>query len=431
MRMPRDGRVIRTRSLPVVVALVAAWAASVPTSAQVSFESTVAELKSPDPGRRLKAVRLLKATAYPEAAVPLAPLTLDQFDEIQLEAIDAEVNIFLADKITPKRRVGLLVEVRSRIEAEPTFAAGPSALAATRVPAAVVTALASASRDPNARVAVEALYAFGSLAGEVPASERAAVLSQSGPVLAATIGAIDPMLRLAAVRVIGRVFSRRAADPPIDESVGDAVIMALNDREQTIQQTAMWALGAMRYPRAVQGLHELFRYHERGPLAEGVLDALAHIAHPSSLPLFVSNMSSKNAALRAIAIEGLARSGDATRADKVRALASTEKNDSVLLATHFANVRLSNGPLDAIVESLMRNRLHEQASQHLLELAAGRVPALARHLQDPDQRVRRELVDILGLSGDPAAVPVVEPLTKDRDEGVVQAATRALARLRG
>ena len=48
-------------------------------SAQVSFESTVAELSSPDPGKRLKAVQMLKAAAYPEAALPLAPLVLDAF----------------------------------------------------------------------------------------------------------------------------------------------------------------------------------------------------------------------------------------------------------------------------------------------------------------------------------------------------------------
>ena len=426
-------RILSALGVMVLLADVVALpgGASAGSSAQVSFESTIAELSSPDPGKRLKAVQLLKAAAYPEAAVPLAALTIDAFDEIQLEAIDAELNIFLADKVTPRRRVGLLIEVRNRIEAEPTFSAGPSAMGADRVPPAVLTALATASRDPNARVAVEALYAFGSLAGEVKASDRTAMLSQSGPVLAASIGAIDPMLRLGAIRVIGRVFGRRPGDPPVEESVGDAVIMALNDREPTIQQTAMWALGAMKYDRAVQGLHELFRYHERGQMAEAAFDALARIGHASSLPLFVAHVSSRNAVLRTIAVEGLARTGDRARAESIQTLAAGEKNDGVLLATHFANVRLSDGPLDAIVEALARNRLREQAWQYLFELAAGRATAFARRLQDPDERIRRELVDILGLSGDPAAAPLLEPLAKDRDEDVAQAAIRAIARLRG
>jgi HEAT repeat protein len=398
--------------------------------AQLTFEKTVADLSSPDPGTRLHAVQLLKGAAYPESAVPLAQVILDPYDETQLEAIGAELNIFLSDKVTPRRRVGLLVEVRGRIEAEPIFMAGPSALGPTRVPAAVATALATASRDPNARVAVEALYAFGALAGEVSAGDRPAVLAQSGPVLAATIGATDPTLRIAAIRVIGRVFARRPGDPAIEETVGDAVIMALNDRETPIQITAMWALGAMRYERAIQGLNELFQYHQRGPLAEASFDALAHIGHASSLPQFVAQLNGRTATLKLVAIEGLARTGDRTRAESILNALSSERNDAILLAGHFANAKLVDGPVDAIVEALARGKLHDQASQYVLEIAAGHAQVFARHLQDPDPRIRIEVVNALGLSGDAAALPLVEPLAKDRDEGVAKAAARAVARLR-
>ena len=86
---------------------------------QVTFEDTLAQLKSLDWQQRLKAVRLLKGAAYPESAVPLARAVVDTYDEVQLEAIAAELNIFLEEKVTPKRRVGLLVEVRGSISAEP------------------------------------------------------------------------------------------------------------------------------------------------------------------------------------------------------------------------------------------------------------------------------------------------------------------------
>jgi hypothetical protein len=99
----------------------------------VTFEKTIADLRSQDAGTRLRAVQMLKAAGYPEAAAPMAPVILDPFDETQLEAIAAELNIFLADKVTPRKRVGLLVEVRNRIAAEPIFAAGPSAVGANRV----------------------------------------------------------------------------------------------------------------------------------------------------------------------------------------------------------------------------------------------------------------------------------------------------------
>ena len=401
-----------------------------PLTGQVTFESTIADLRSPDSGTRLRAVQMLKGTPYSEAAVPIAPLIVDSFDEIQLAAIAAELNIFLANPLTPKRRVGLLVELRKRIDAQSIFSAGPSVLGPDRVPAPVLISLAKASRDPNARVAVEALYAFGALANDASGADRRLILTEAGPILAATIGAIDPVLRAAAVRVIGRVFALRSGDRPVDEAVGDALIMALNDREPLIKQAAMWALGVMRYERAIQGLNELFQFHQRGPLAEAAFDALARIGHRSSLPQFVAQLSGKNVLYRVTAIEGLARIGDRSRIETITAALTNEKSDTVLLAGHFANVKLADGPIDAIVDALTRDKLRAQAWGYLQELVPGRAAAFARHLQDPQEKVRIDVVEALGLSGDPAALALVEPLAKDRDDEVARAATRAMARLR-
>jgi HEAT repeat protein len=411
--------------------VLAASAATQSAGNQVTFEKAVADLSSQDAATRLRAVQMLKAAGYPEAAVPIAPVILDPFDETQFEAIAAELNIFLTDKVVPRRRVGLLVEVRNRIAAEAVFTAGPSAVGAMRVPAVVATSLATASRDPNARVAVEALYAFGTLAGEVPTADRPAVLSQSGPILAATIGATDPMLRLATIRVLGRVFARRPGDQPIEESVGDAVILALNDRETVIEEAAMWTLGAMRYERAIQGLNELFQYHQRGPLASAAFDALAHIAHGSSVPQFVAQMNGRNPTFKQIAIEGLARTGDRSRGESVITAISSERTESIILAGHFANVMLADGKVDAIVEALGRSKQREQALQYIQQIAAAQPQALTHHLQDPDARIRIDIVDAIGLSGDAKTLPLVEPLATDHDAEVAKAAARAIARLRG
>ncbi len=66
--------------------------------------------------------------AYPESAVPLAGAVADSEDAIQLEAIAAELNVFLAEKIVPRKRVGLIVEVRNQISAIAVFNQGPAAL---------------------------------------------------------------------------------------------------------------------------------------------------------------------------------------------------------------------------------------------------------------------------------------------------------------
>lgn len=398
--------------------------------AQVSFESTIAALGSPDAGVRIKALRLLKAVAYPEAAEPVAKLLTDPVPAIRLEAIATELNIFLADKIVPRRRVGYVVEVRSKIAAEATFAAGPLALTGQPVPPAVVEGLRAATRGNDPRVALEALYAFGALAIDA-AGARAPLLAASAPDLAGKIGAADPAVRLAALRVIGRVFERRRGDRPVDVTLGDAVITALNDPERPVRLAAMQALGAMRYERAVQPLTELFAYYGSGAEAIAVLDALARIGHPASVPLFLRLLSSsKDVALRVLAVDGIARAGDRERLVEIQALLAGEHDEAVELAGSFAAARLSNAPIDAITKSLARPKLRDRARAYLVELVPGRVPVFLRHVQDPDPQIRTAIVDILGLSRDAGALPVAEALTRDPDPQVAAAAGRATARLR-
>src|SRR6188768_2639057 len=80
-----------------------------------------AQLASPDRDARLRAVRDLKAQGTPADATSLTGLIADEDDEVQFEAMATELNIFLAEKVTPSRRVGLIVEVRGQISAQEIF----------------------------------------------------------------------------------------------------------------------------------------------------------------------------------------------------------------------------------------------------------------------------------------------------------------------
>ena len=399
-------------------------------SAQIPFEQAARDLASTDPGTRLKAARLLKEAGYPEAAVPLAALVIDPMDEVQLEAIAAELNIFLAERIVPRKRIGFVVEVRNQVMAEPAFASGPLAAGPRPVPGEVLNALRTASRDDNPRVALEALYAFGVLAAEPAGAARRELLRVSGPELAAFIGVPDPALRYAAVRVIGRLFAKRAQDDPIEESVGDAVITALNDPDRSVKGEAMQTLGTLRYTRGVQALTDLFQYHGKGQSAEAALDAIARIAHSASAPLFTAQLAAKSGALRGIAVDGLARLGDAAHLDAIQTAVAADHSDSMALSGAFASAMLSGGPLTPIAEALTRPRLRDQAWQYLVELAPGRSSMFTQQLQDPDPRIRTDVIDALALGGDAAALPLVERALTDRDPQVMKAAERAAARLK-
>jgi len=399
-------------------------------SAQVPFERAVAELSSPDASVRLRAATLLKQSPLVDAALPLAKAVGDPDDEVQLQAIAAELNIFLAEPIVPRKRVGFVVEVRNRIAAEEAFSDGPLALGATIVPIGVLDRLRAAARDQNPRVGVEALYAFGALASAPIDESRGELRRKAGPDVAAITGSVDPTLRLAAIRVVGRLFEWHPGDAPVDPYVGDTIISMLNDRERALKLAAMDTLGAMRYARSVEALTQLFEYRKRGELADAAFDALGRIAHTASVPLFMAQLTNSNPARRAIAIEGLARNDARAHADDIQKALASEHNEGVVLAGAFASSLMTNAPSDQLVDALKRPRLRDQAIRYLIEIAPGRTSAFARYAQDPDAALRADTADILGLAGDPAGVQILEPLTADSSKHVTFVATRALVRLR-
>lgn len=397
--------------------------------AQVGLEQATRELSSPEVDVRLKAVRLLKSAPSPEAAVPLAAVVTDPEDTVQFEAIAAAVNIYLAERVVPRKRVALVVEVRNRIGAEAVFSEGPSALNAQTVPDLLLAGLLKASRDENPRVALEALYTFGALADNRAPAARAALRTTAGPDLTGLLGVPQRELRLAAARVIGRLYQRRAMDPPVDEVVGDSVVRAVNDSERDVRFAAMDALGAMRYERAVKSLSDLYAYYRRSEIGTSAVQSLARIGHESSVPIFLEWLASKNALERIVAIEGLARAGDPSSAAAIQAALTREKNESVRLSGRFSEVLLGNARLDPLFDALAMPKLHDQAMRYVSELANGRAPAFAGPAKHPSPKMRQDAADVLGQSGDVAASAVIGPLAQDADPGVALAARRALARL--
>ena len=391
----------------------------------------MAALGNDDPDIRLQAVQALKTSALPESAVPLTRALADPVDRIQLEAIAAELNLFLAERIVPRRRVGLVIEVRNSISALNIFEQGGTALDARPVPAGVLTALRGTLRDDNQRVAVEGLYAFGALSENVYGAERQALLAASADDLAAalTMDAVD--VRAAALRVINRVYAWRVGDAAVSERVGDAVIEAMNAREMPLRMAAMDTLGALRYERGIQALTDQFQHYQKGAVAQVALGSLARVAHPSSAAVFASALASRDVGVKLAAVEGLARIGDVAQAATITTALAKDRSDAVQLGGTFAAVLLSDGPIDDIVGALGKDRLREQAMQYLVDAAPGRARIFSPHAEDPQPRIRTLVVTALGLSGDPGAQSIVERYLRDADPTVARTAARAVARLQG
>src|SRR3954447_16666115 len=79
---------------------------------QIRFDDVVRNLRNPDPKTRLAAVRLLRDAKYPEAIAPMAPLVVDPMDDVQLEAIAAELSFFLDQDVRTRKMVGFVIEQR-------------------------------------------------------------------------------------------------------------------------------------------------------------------------------------------------------------------------------------------------------------------------------------------------------------------------------
>ncbi len=318
------------RPFVLVPALFVAAAVSASAQPPARFEDVVRNLRNPDPKIRISAVRLLRETGYAEAIVPLAGVVNDQVDSIQLEAIDAELSYFLVEPVTSKKRVALVVEVqdaramRRRRSSGARWPCGPS-----RCPTELVDALLQAVDDTNKKVRVEAIYTLGVIGSgsQLKLSETATAS------LLKALDHYDPAVRAGAARVAGRLQVK---------SAGDALLKAVNDSNAEVRYASMRALGEIRDERAVQALTEQLTYYGKGEGAWSALDALARIAHPSSVPVFKARLTDKDAYIRRAAIEGLARAGDVKDVEPFMLGANQDESEMVRAADRLC--ALQEGP---------------------------------------------------------------------------------------
>ena len=360
------------------------------TAQKYTFEEVASGLKHEDAGTRLRAIQILKDADYGEAVVPIAAAIADIEDRVQLAAIDAERSLLTTRVVPRRKRVGLVVEVRT-VAGGDAAAAGQLALKARTVPPELLSSLAVALRDNNPRVRAEAIHLTAMLAPFACARES------------------EPC-----------------------SQIGNALIDNINLREAVLRRAAMQALGQLRYPNAVQALSDQLSYHQKGPDAMAALEGLAGIGHPTSVSIFEDLLASSNADVRRFAVIGLARAGHRDVLGKLQDMGQTERSDGVLLAMHYANVKL--GEIDASLKQLVSGL--DNPSQrsivlgYLLDLSSSKAVVLAESLTDPSADVRRLIADIVGFSRNPAVIPALEAATKDADPDVADAAQQAIERLK-
>jgi HEAT repeat protein len=335
-------------------------------------------------------------------------------DDIQLEAIDTLLAFVVTDKVATARRVALVIEVRDKARAEGVFDLGPFVILPRPVVPEVVGGLAAAMRDANGRVRLDATYALGVLA-RPPADATAT------DALVAALRDPDAKVRVAAARVLGALRATGA---------GDALIEAVNDRHKDVRIAAMRALGDLREGRAIQALTEQFQFYGSGEFAVAALDGLARIAHPVSVPLFQQQLTSKDARLRRLSAEGLARTGQASLSLPTLESGLGDRDKLAALAVAYALQSVGRPSLDRLVEALGDPGRQNQAMLYLTELGRPIARPLGGYLQAPDPATRQAVAMVLGVIGGDDALAALERAKLDPDTEVARAAERAIARAR-
>jgi HEAT repeat protein len=381
---------------------------------QARYDDVIRNLRNPDAKVRYSAIRLLRESKYPEAVGPIAALVMDPVDQVQLEAIAAELSFFMVEDVPAKKRVGLFVEVRTPALAEAAFDSGPLAVWPHAAPPELVRDLLQAVDDQTQKVRVEAIYTLGTIV-------RPPLAADAAPQLIKALDHYDPAIRAAAARVIGRLQVT---------SAGDALIKAMNDSNSGVRYAAMRALGALHEHRAVEALGDQLAFYGKGEGAAAALDALARIADPASLPLFKARLADKDPLLRRAAADGLGRIGDKSEVAALQMGAGSDASAAVRAAMAFALQKLGYNYIPRLVDFMTSDKMAPQIAEYLVELGPSILPTLLSHLQDPSPAIRANVAQVMGMLGSPAAEAALQPLTQDHDHDVAQAATRALQQLK-
>jgi HEAT repeat protein len=231
----------------------------------------------------------------------------------------------------------------------------------------------------------------------------------------------DDGLRFEAVRAL-----RKINDP----SAGGELLSLLNINSDAVRDELIATLGSMRYGAAVP---ELTRIVEQSKVADSAcilaMAALADLADPASMPLFERVRDHSHEMLRLYANEGIARTADAKMLTDISAARLVEKSPRVRTAQAFALLRLGQREyLDELIRALDRSATRDLAKEYLLETPATERQALFTP-RTASPTARAELADVLGLMGDPDAMPALRELAQDSDKDVARAAARATRRL--
>ena len=359
---------------------------------QLRFDDVVRNLRNPDPKARLSARAAAARAKYPEAVAPIAPLVTDPIDEIQLEAIAAELSFFLdRGRAGTEAMVGFVVEGATRRMAAPAFELGPLAVWPRPCRPSSSTACSRRSTTRTRGCGSKRSTPLGVVARPPLAAERGCRLDQGARSLRPGDprrgGARDRPARGHAGRRRAdqgdqRFARRRCATRRCARSASparDARASALTEQlafyrraRARGRRSTRWR--ASRTPSSVAALQGAAGRQGSVHPPRGRRRARPRSATPSQSPALQTRRSRRSV-------------GDGACRDGVRAAE--------------ARAQLRPRASSTLMDS---DKVAPQAQDYLLELGPSVAPGLLPRLQEPESGVRAGVADVLGALGDPDSV---------------------------
>jgi len=383
-------RMIRRPLLALAALLLAAplWAASKP-----SFDDLVANLKSPNAKTRQEAAAALAKSRRREAVTPLAALVRDPEYKVRMEVVRA-----LRDLRDP----------------------------------AAVPALVTLLGDGEADIRQEAIATIVEIYSD---KERSGPVGRFLQIFSdeADRTSIAPYVKVEPSVYEGLAKALRDENGDVREAAALAIgiLGLLSDESLEVRNRALQALSVLRVTEAGPALRQLYEENRRREWGLRVLETLSKIGDPAQAELFLQLVQDPDPERKRLAVEGLGRISDSSRLPAFKKDYQRERSDDVKLAYAFAISRMGDRAfLDSIVLSLPSRTLGTRSRGYILEMGRPILPDLYPYLNDPDAEVRAVLCDIIGLLGDPDAIPRLEPLVGDPSASVADRANRAIERLR-
>jgi HEAT repeat protein len=406
---------------------------------QVSVETLIYDLNSPDPLRRQTAARELGAVKHRPAIPTLLPLTADPVPavrrevELTLEAMEDIQTLpgFIAfatdsENDIRARAVTSLVRIHlprtTGVGAALTKLSELIALTSDRdlevvvepdipVDPIVVTTLRGRIDDAERGIRRTAIRGLGILRANAAVPDLLRIVREDR----------DDGLRFEGVRALRKID---------DRSIAGQLVPLMNINSDAVRNELMATFGSMRYHDAVPELTRIVDEARRTDAPRIVaLSALADIADPASAPTFERLKADPNERVRLYANEGIARTADATMKPAISAARLVEKSALVRTAQAFALLRIGEGEyLDELVRALERAATRDLAKEYLLETKpADRAALFAPRSASPSARA--ELAEVMGQMGDRDALPRLQEMSRDPNGEVARAAERATRRL--